>query len=430
MKNASVPLIVFFFLLITGSCEKLDSFLDYSSGTPGDTLWIHDLPGSDSLLVLNSLALGKDGSIYYGAGGVTWKWTASRIHAINPDDGSLKWRTEALDHIDISSRIVVGDDGTIYVCGFYRLYAIDPSSGAFNWIWTVPETLPLPEGGSVYAYGQVGALALTDEGDLLLGSIGSGVYSRTLYKVSKSGNLIWYNRDAVGGAINSGISIGKNQTAFYMTAMMFGEVQKNAVVSVDVTSGSIRWKTEIKSWGSSSNNIAIADDGYLYVAFSKPGENEVHLQKMDPENGHIVWSGPDVVYPSSKLINKSGHLVLLDGGFKIFDTGGTRILEQTGQFGCVDDQDRMVGTHLIDWKNHLGWFTTNGDEELSVEMAGLMGNELLISKNKVVYGVINLHPVSRIPSKICAIQGDGKIAESQWPRVAHDNRNTSNCNKE
>jgi len=418
------------YLLFMGSCESFDWPPNRNTANPGDTLWIHDLPGTDSLFIDHSLAIGTDGSVYYAAGGGTVHWTASRIHAINKSDGSLKWRSGTLDHMGLSSEIVVGDDGTIYVIGFYTLYAIDPANGSFKWTWEVPETLPAPDGnGRVFTKGQIGALALTDDGDLALGSVGSGVYSRALYLVSKSGTMVWANLNANGGAIYTGISIGKNNTAFYLTTLLFGDAFKYAVAAADLSSGSIKWKTEIKSAGTGLNNIAINDDGTLCVAFSKPDENEIVLHKLDPGNGQIIWSGQEAVYPTSKLFDPSGQIILLDGGFRTFDGSGVETHFQPGQFGSFDAKGRMVGSGSIDRIPLMFCYTTSGILDFSVGMAGLMGFEMVISTDKVVYGIINLHPVSRIPTQICAIQSDSPLSGSNWPRLGHDNRNTSNINK-
>jgi len=77
----------------------------------------------------------------------------------------------------------------------------------------------------------------------------------------------------------------------------------------------------------------------------------------------------------------------------------------------------------------LGIFDYDGTLDWEVNMDGFTGHEILISDNKVIYGIINLHSTSYIPTKICAIQGDARLASSGWPRPAHDNRNTSNFSK-
>ena len=72
------------------------------------------------------LQLEKMVQIYFGASGGTVFWKAARIYALNKENGKIKWKSEALDHIALGSQIVVGDDGTLYVIGYYNLYAIDP----------------------------------------------------------------------------------------------------------------------------------------------------------------------------------------------------------------------------------------------------------------------------------------------------------------
>jgi hypothetical protein len=80
-------------------------------------------------------------------------------------------------------------------------------------------------------------------------------------------------------------------------------------------------------------------------------------------------------------------------------------------------------------KNTLGAFNTNGITDWKVQFDGLLGEPLVISGNKTIYGIVNIHPVSRLPKKIIALKGNASLANSGWPRVAHDNRNTSNINK-
>ena len=56
------------------------------------------------------MAIGTDGSIYYLADGGMATWEATRVYAINKDDGSLKWKTDALEIWHPNSNIIVADD--------------------------------------------------------------------------------------------------------------------------------------------------------------------------------------------------------------------------------------------------------------------------------------------------------------------------------
>jgi len=150
------------------------------------------------------LIVEKDGSIYYSASGGQANWESSRIYAINKTDGSLKWKTEPLAIWHLNSNIVVGDDGTIYVLSYTKLYSIDPNTGAFNWVWEVPHTI-----GDYYTYGEVGGLALANNGDLIFKTNGGGSYYRALYCVGSDGQTKWHH---FIGAEGTPITIGYNGT--------------------------------------------------------------------------------------------------------------------------------------------------------------------------------------------------------------------------
>ncbi|HPR32204.1 MAG TPA: PQQ-binding-like beta-propeller repeat protein [Prolixibacteraceae bacterium] len=417
----------FFLLLGLFACESFDPFTP--AHQPGDTLWIHDLPGSDSLFIDHTLALGKDGSVYYAAGGGTVFWTPSRIFALNPSDGSIKWQSGKIDHIGLSSRIVVGDNGTIYVCGYYRLFAINPQTGAFEWQWELPDELMLDE-RKVYTKGQIGALALTDNGDLILATPGSGVYYRGVYLISQNGSLLWYNLK-LGLGFFSGITIGRNNTAFFYSNLVENNASKHYLMAIDLASGALKWKTEVLSWLNSANNIVVGSDGNLCCTFATASDNTVRIRRVDGASGTILSNGSDEASAGYKLIATDGTCIVTGAGFKTYDSAGKNIRNQMGSYGALDQKNRVTGADYDTGLHHtaLCQYKLDGTLDFSVGMNGLLGEEIVINDDKVIFGIINLHPTCRRPSKICAIQGDARLSDSAWPRPAHDNRNTSNANK-
>ncbi|MCB0662193.1 MAG: PQQ-binding-like beta-propeller repeat protein, partial [Saprospiraceae bacterium] len=204
-------------ILSTG-CPQIKDIIDPPPDTTaGDTLWIHEMVGTDSLFMLHSLALGHNGYVYYGVGGGTLHWTAARIRALNPDNGNMVWESERMDNIGINSEIMVDDDGTVYALGAYKLYAFDGNTGATKWIWEVPQTLPNPDNPTqdIYTYGTAGQLALTDDGNILTSTSGSGVYSRCIYLINKFGDKVFHNLNANGWGVEGPFAIGKNNMAYY-----------------------------------------------------------------------------------------------------------------------------------------------------------------------------------------------------------------------
>ena len=408
---------------------------DETNYETGEVIWIHDSPGADSLYIGNSIALGTDGSIYYAAGNGGYSWIPVRIFAVNKADGSLLWESEQIDNVDMGeNRIVVGDDGTIYVLGFHNLYAIDPGTGIFKWIWEVPVNLPNPAGGEYYTYGGIGGLALMDNGDLVFGSVESGVYSRGLYCVDKNGNTKWYNLEINGSAIFSGISVGHNGTIYYVTNLYAPRWDGGIyLVAVNPSSGIEKWTKKIGSLGSASNNIAIADDGFLICSFIDEGATERHIHRIDPVTGNISWSSTSLGGIWEKWIGPDGYIYQtiapageFQGIYRIDpQTGGKGLVYRTIEPTAIDNQGRLVVSFLtedVPSNSALGVFNSDGILDWSVEVDGMTGKDFLISEDKIIYGITSL-------KQIVAIKGDAKLASSGWPRDGHDNRNTSNWSK-
>lgn len=257
--NIGLAIIVMSVIFFSQSCTRTEDDMDDPPRQDvGDTLWIQDIQRDSFFILGASLALSPDQkTFYYAEGGGNVYWTGTRIVARDVASGSVKWRSDAVDHFAISSQIVVGDQGNIYVTGFYSLFAFDANNGSTLWSWTVPNELPDPQNPqvNVFTRGQIGALALTN------------------------------------------------------------------------------------------------DDNQLVAI-----------------NGNIT---------PSKLT--------------VYNSDGSR-----------------------DW---------------DVSINGMANFPMLITDNGIIIGIINDHPVSFIPKKLVAIQGNAKLAVDGWPRISHDNRNTSNWNK-
>jgi hypothetical protein len=415
------------------SCEWINDIFspeDISTHEKGDTVWVHQLP--DDLKSIRTpgnlflaFALGEN-DVYYGAGG----YSPTQIYAVNRKDGTLRWKTNELDHIDLSSQIVVGDDGTVYAIGYFKLYAIDPANGSFKWVWEVPETVPhadYPNG--LYTYEQIGALALANNGDLILGSIGSGVYHRALYCINKNGNTKWFNIDAVAGSVGTGIVIGKNGNAFYYTNIN----AKNVLAAVNIENGAVIWTKEILSCGSSANNIVIDEEGNLVCSFADVETNEYHLHVIDAIDGSVLWQSDFISSTQKKLIGPDGYYYhYLDnnvdkhGVYRIAAYSNNFTLTNWGLYvGAIDNQNRLLYsfTDKDDYnKVKLGIFNTDATVDWSVQINSLRNIDYLISSDKIIYGVVG-------NNQVIAIQGDASLAASGWPKLAHDNRNTSNWSK-
>lgn len=412
--------ILFIGLVLGGFLTSCDDVLEkYGTNTStelGDTLWVHTLEydSPEIWIVASPLAIGSDGSIYYSAGGGMATWEADRIYAINPKDGSLKWKSEALETWHLNSNIMVGDDGNIYVESYTKLYSIDPGSGSINWIWEVPETLPYND-NDVYTYGELGGLALADNGDIITKTNGSGIYYRALYCIGTNGEMKWHR--FIGAEITP-ISIGNQGTIYDFN---HSADYQNAISATNPLTGNVMWSFPVQSALSANNNIVFGNNGGIIAMTA--GDS---LTSINPVDHNILWKSPVNSPNAFKVIDPEGSIFLFNqfvGTYLFNSETGNQIGDpvKIPHYPAIDSKGHLLGiinenypnlsvtdkTGTVQWENKMDNF--NG------------GNCIAISDDKVVY-------VSN-SKKVYAIQGNAALPKSGWPRFSHDNRNTFNFSK-
>jgi outer membrane protein assembly factor BamB len=438
MKNFKFlyAIIAIAFISLSSGCPK-DIFGPGPGPDTGDTLWVHEVPGVDSLFLVNSLAVGHNGTLYCAVAGGTVRWTAARVRALDPDNGNMIWESERMDNIGLNSEIMIGDDGTVYAIGNHKLYAFDGSTGFTKWIWEVPQELPNPDNPSqnVYTYGSLAHLALTDDGNILTSTSGSGVYSRSIFLINPFGDKIYHNIKANGWAVETGFAIGKNNMAYYYSRNLTADLPGLRLVALNLATGGVAWTLPIDGSYSGDNNIAIMEDGNLLAIFnhsSSPG-SKAHI--VDAQSGAILWTSSYEVTAGVKLIGPDGTFYEQVGPYK-FSRNGSRTLATNfthpawANIGAITGNNRLVSAFTdVDNTRKLGAFNSSGTIDFGTQIDGVEGKKIVIGTDQQIYGIINLHPVSFIPTKIVAIQGNASLATTGWPRPGHDNQNTSNANK-
>ncbi|MFH1197469.1 MAG: PQQ-binding-like beta-propeller repeat protein [bacterium] len=398
------------------SCDLLDPKDDNPEEVPqenvGKLKWTYEFDAN--LYSFGSAAIGPDGTIYLAAGGGTTHWTPARVYAINPDS-TLKWKSDELDHNAISSEICIGTDGTIYVIGYYTLYAIDPSNGSFKWTWEVQD----PQ------HAQIGCLAIGNDGTIFFSNIGAGSYIRKLFAVTPQGQTKWI----VDGYCAIHLTVGINGNLFLYWYKWSPELFRDirSIVAVNPTSGAVIWSTEIpdESYMYSSQGIAVTLSGDLIVSTANPN----NLLLINSSDGSIIWkksaiTGYPSIAPNSDILmfgfnaglycyNSAGdlkwnignplsgtHGVAIDSDGKIYVTGFD--YNRLGTFQCFSADGNMVWALYVDTKGECSAIGNDGTIYASGE-----GN----------------------PGKLIAIQGDKPLASSGWPRTHHDNSNSRNPNR-
>ncbi|MEZ4895343.1 MAG: hypothetical protein R2806_00810 [Saprospiraceae bacterium] len=180
------------------------------------------------------------------------------------------------------------------------------------------------------------------------------------------------------------------------------------------------------------NNIAILDNGNLFCAFRKVGESMVTNHIINGSNGSFLWSGTSRSNGNRKWIGPNGQFYEYDNGINLVNAAsGEKSLIVGCEFGAITENNRLVTAFTdADRIRKLGVFLPDGLMDYNVWMTGLTGNDIAISNDYSIYAIVNLHPSSYLPTEICAIKGESSLAKSGWPRTFHDNRNTSNIDKQ
>ncbi len=409
LKPLLLTMVIFVFF---NSCD-----LDPDPPTPGtnvgDTLWIHEKPVLENTTWIRDvpMAIGNDGNIYYAADGANSTFEPGRVYAINKEDGSLKWKTDQLENSH-PGKIVVADDGTVYVLSGYRLYSIDPNSGAFNWEWEVPETI-IFEGNVVGSYGAVGGLALANNGDLILKTIGSGSYYRAMYCISPQGTTRWYR---VIGASGTNITIGS--TGIIFDYGYSGNPNIHYLYAVNPDDGGVYWRTQMNYSGSGNSNIAVTDNGDLLCSIAQDS-----LGLLNPANGEYIWKILAQTNHKNKLIGIDGLVSVWDQWtgrhyYNISTGAEEKVIESVAGDPMSFDNN---GNYYRGASPGMVCYNSDGEVIWSFNSGGSKGWTLTISNDNIIYLVSG--------DKVFAIQGDSPLAQSGWPRSTHDNRNTYNYSK-
>ncbi len=413
----SLSILMITFLSIT-SCDKLNSINPDNNGKAGDTIWIHQLPQGDTIHYIQSqhLAVGIDGTIYYAAGGLGWNstnWDPIQIYAVNKTDGKLKWKSKSIDLWHTNSDIVVGDDGTLYVNGYTKLYSINPADGSFNWVWDVPETLPDENGHDVNTLGELGHLALLNNGDLILKTAGSGSYYRADYCIGTAGNMKWY-RFRSSFALNY-FSIGYDGTIYDFDNMNNTDV----LTAFSPENGNVKWSIPVAN-GDGSNNIIFTGSGNV-ITLIHPDT----LASIDPETGHILWKKATGTYQHYKHMDSHENVILFDqfrGSYLYSAETGNKVKGPVSlpHMIIIDAKDQIYGV-LSDNNPHMS-VTDEDGTVLWENPSNVVGGCYALTEDKRLYEIIS-------DNRILSLKTDAGIPHSGWPKYTHDNRNTCNVNK-
>jgi outer membrane protein assembly factor BamB len=289
-----------------------DGYLYALNPADGSLKWKTQTGGGKS-----SPAVGADGTVYVGG-------ADGKLHAINPIDGSFKWQV-VLTATSVESSPAIGIDGTIYVgcdiqlSGTDTFFALNPGDGSFKW--------KRPLGGSVTSSPAIGL-----DGTIYVGSNDHNLYALdprdgstkwmfttggfvmsspavsldgVVYAASADGNI--YALQSSDGSQLWSVSTGLGITAspaITPSGMLYvgsADTLYYQIYGLSATNGGIIWKFRVLNEVISS--AAVGEDGTVYVGADN------HLYALSGEDGALRWEylANDQVY-SSPAIASDGAL--------------------------------------------------------------------------------------------------------------------------
>ena len=352
---------------------------------PGDLKWTFQPLGDRSRTESETFSptMGADGTIYVYLDTVRFR----SVYALDGMSGVKKWVARISGKRFFSSMVSV--NGTLYVNSSEGgLSALDSITGTSKWTFPVSAGSGIGSDGTVYvctwgasptAPGQTyvldgasgsnkgqfsaipGTLAIGAEGTLYVGG-----YDGNLYALNPAnGTTNWVFRAGVPGA---GPAIGADGTLF------LGSMDKK-VYAVNGTDGSAKWERLLG--GTVQCSPVLGTDGTVYV-----GTLGSKLCALDGGTGNIKWefSTGDWVFPSP-TVGADGIIYASSAPNKLYAV------------------DRETGREK--------WEFSAGDSPFSASTIGADGT-VYVSQKGAIY----------------AVQGEGGLAKSSWPKSQGNLQNT------
>lgn len=227
----------------------------------GSSKWAyHPKFGSYGITAYGPPTVGKDGTVYIVD-------EDAFIHAINPSDGSFKWKTSITycGYYSDHGPMTIADDGTIYLpCSVLSAYNPD---GSFKWTYD-------PSGPfNPYTYVARLSPAIGTDGTIYMGvSNNNDSTERGLVAINSDGNFKW--RFSVSTTPLLSPAIGPDGTIYFGVYSYFYAINPDS---------SLKWKLSRSGSYYSVSIPSIASDGTIYLV------DGGILYAFDPSDGSTRW---------------------------------------------------------------------------------------------------------------------------------------------
>ena len=418
----------------------------FAQMTTSHRRWIFQIGGT----VVQSPAIGSDGTIYIGTGMFYDSIAVDTLYAIRPD-GSLKWKLNVGRAVH-SSVVLDTEDNLYFLAG--NAETDDPmdavilsydSSGSLRWTseaigWQYPQpftgfTPALASDGTVYACGRYSLFALNRDGTRRWS------FDFPLRDIVNIEN----GQTEVVGSHYSSPTIGQDGTLYVNTwsGPHGHEYVQGGVFAIN-PDGTLKWRTH--DAGGTAAPV-IGADGTIYSAISSyQGTENPKLLAIHPEDGSLKWSVETVLYiQASPSIGTDGtlyavtthHTLDVPGWVYAISPDG-RILWKYDTYNDVKDiwaaqqwppdiynSPTIDSNGIIYFGNEVGCLyamSSDGKVQWIEDVWSLHDQGPALASDGTLY------VVTHSPFGLIALNtGSSGLADSPWPKFRRNNANTGNA---
>jgi len=345
---------------VSGS-EILTMKLDFN----GNILWHETHSGSGLYANAKSITVDQAGNVYVA--GDAWNTSIDYCLIKYDPNGNMVWDAfldgDIYHDTDIAEYVVVDNSGNVYVTGYNQISstltdivtAKYNQNGVFQW----KQSYGNPDYRDNNAY----YLAITDEGDLLVGGYsayedpypGSGK-DFILLKYSPSGNLIWEARYDYNNYLNDhpfGFDMGPEGNVYICGITMKPCYVYKFITAVKVDpQGEIAWDVRWPNLYGTPWEIAVVDNGEFFVAagsfdsIQSETATIIHYETGDPPSYEAdmldIYFEAQVAPPFIDYDNQSVIVT-------VHDTANIEFLVPyitRSEFSCMYPEDEVVTSFI------------------------------------------------------------------------------------